>query len=85
MSLIVDFNDMKKQMRADQDKLIESMTEALIAYSLSREREFTDQQYVESIIKVAKKNGYRFKPMIKAFIKILDIFLYFRPNCIIHI
>ena len=68
-SRFTDFNDMKRQLRDRTDQMIESMVESLIAYSLSRESEFTDEDYVEAMVQVAKKNGYRFKPMIKAFVK----------------
>ncbi|MEM7392622.1 MAG: DUF1588 domain-containing protein [Verrucomicrobiota bacterium] len=64
-----DFNDMKKKLRSQTDQMVESMLESLIAYSLSRESEFTDETYVEEMVKVARENGYQFKPMLKAFIK----------------
>jgi len=49
--------------------MVASMLESLIAYSLSRESEFTDETYVEDMVKVARDNGYQFKPILKAFIK----------------
>ena len=64
-----DFNDMKKKLRSKKDQMVASMLESLIAYSLSRESEFTDETYVEEVVKVARDNGYQFKPILKAFIK----------------
>ena len=63
-----DFNDMKKKLRSKKDQMVGSMLESLIAYSLSRESEFTDETYIEEMVKVARDNGYRFKPILKAFI-----------------
>jgi hypothetical protein len=64
-----DFNDMKKKLRSKKDRMVGSMLESLIAYSLSRESEFTDETYIEEMVKVARDNGYQFKPILKAFIK----------------
>ena len=64
-----DFNDMKKKLRLKKDQMVKSMLESLIAYSLSRESEFTDETYIEEMVKVAQDNGYQFKPILKAFIK----------------
>lgn len=63
------FMDMKVKLMSHKDKMIEGMVEALIAYSLSRESEFSDQDFVEEMVQVCKENGYRFMPLLKSFIK----------------
>lgn len=63
-----DYQDMKSKLMLHKDKMIEGMSEALIAYGLSRESEFSDQGFVEDLVKVCRENAYSFKALLKAFI-----------------
>ncbi len=63
-----DFNAMKRLLMRDRDSMIESMVESLIAYSLGREAEFSDQDYVEDVVARTRENGYRFSSLVKAFV-----------------
>ena len=63
-----DFASMKQELLKNQDKMVESMIEGLIKYGLGREQEFSDQDFVEELLSEAKKNDYRFKPLLKAFL-----------------
>ena len=63
-----DFSGLKAQLMKNKDGMIESMVEALIKYALGREQEFSDQEFIESLVKVAQKNDYKFKPVLVAFL-----------------
>ena len=63
-----DFAGLKAQLMKNKDGMIESMIEALIKYALGREQEFSDQDFIESLVKVAQKNDYKFKPVLVAFL-----------------
>ena len=63
-----DFAGLKSQLMKHKDAMVESMIEALIKYGLGREQEFSDQDFVEELLKVTKENGYRFKPLMIAFL-----------------
>ena len=63
-----DFVSMKQELLKNQDKMVESMIEGLIKYGLGREQEFSDQDFIEELLLEAKKNDYRFKPLLKAFL-----------------
>ena len=64
-----DFNEMKSKLMTHKDKMIEGIVEALIAYSLNRESEFSDQDFVEEMVNETRENSYSFKALLKAFIK----------------
>ena len=63
-----DFAGMKRQLLRHRDQMIESMTEALIAYGLGRESEFSDQDFIDSVVTDTKSGGYRFRALLKAFV-----------------
>ena len=67
-SKFADFDGLRQELLKRQDKMIESMIESLIKYGLGREQEFSDQDFVQELMTVAKANDYRFKPLLKAFI-----------------
>ena len=62
------FQDMKSKLMTHKNKMIEGMVEALIAFGLSRESEFSDQTFIENLVQECSKNEYKFKPLLKAFI-----------------
>lgn len=64
-----DFSGMKAQLAEHRDAMIESMVEALIAYSFGREHEFSDQDFVASVVDETKSNGYRFRDLLKSFVR----------------
>ena len=63
-----DFASMKAELMQRKHKMVESMVEALIKYGLGREQEFSDLDFVDGLMKVAKENDYRFKPLLTAFL-----------------
>lgn len=63
-----DAKEMKTRLLDHKDRMIQSMVEALIAYSLSRESEFTDQDFIDRVVKHARDKGYRLKPLLRAFV-----------------
>jgi len=63
-----DFAGLKSQLMNHKDAMVMSMIEALIKYGLGREQEFSDQDFVESLLKTTKENGYKFKPLLIAFL-----------------
>ena len=63
-----DFAGLKIQLMKHKESMIESMIEALIKYGLGREQEFSDQDFVESLLQVSRENDYRFKPLLIAFL-----------------
>ena len=63
-----DFKTMKSELLMRKEKMVESIVEALIKYGLGREQEFSDLDFVDGLMKVAKENDYRFKPLLVAFL-----------------
>lgn len=63
-----DFAGMKSQLLGHRDSMIESMVEALIAYSLGRESEFSDREFVDSVVSDTRASDYRFRALLKAFV-----------------
>lgn len=63
-----DFAEMKSHLLDHRDAMIESMVEALIAYSLGRESEFSDREFIDSVVADTKANGYRFRALLRALV-----------------
>ena len=63
-----DFAAMKRELLKHRDAMIESMVEALIAYSLGRESEFSDQDFVEAVVSETRDSDYQFRALLKAFV-----------------
>lgn len=64
-----DFVELKSHLMGYRDDMVESMVEALIAYSLGRESEFSDRDFIDRVAADTKANGYRFRDLLKSFIR----------------
>ena len=45
------------------------MVEGLIAYALGREAEFSDQEFIDSVVRETRDDDYRFRTLLKAFVR----------------
>jgi len=59
---------MRKGLLQHTDRMIESIVESLVAYSLSRESSFSDQEVVARMVRHSRESGYRLPPLLKAFV-----------------
>ncbi len=48
--------------------MIESMVKSLIAYGLSRESGFSDQDFADHVVAYTRDNNYHFSALLKAFV-----------------
>ena len=64
-----DFSEMKQRLLGHRDAMIESMVEGLIAYALGREAEFSDQEFIDSVVRETRDDDYRFRTLLKAFVR----------------
>jgi hypothetical protein len=64
-----DFMEMKHHLLTRQDRMIESMVGALIAYSLGRDAEFSDRDFIEDVARQTRASGYQFRALLKAFVR----------------
>jgi hypothetical protein len=60
---------MKQHLLGHRDAMIESMVEGLIAYALGREAEFSDQEFIDSVVRETRDDDYRFRTLLKAFVR----------------
>ena len=63
------FAEMKQHLLGHRDAMIESMVEALIAYSLGRESEFSDREFIGDVVAETRVSEYRFRALLKAFVQ----------------
>ena len=59
---------MKKHLLAHRDEMIRSIVKSLIAYGLGRESEFSDQDFIDEVVRHTRKNDYRFSALVQAFV-----------------
>jgi len=64
-----DFAEMKQHLLRHREAMVRSMAEGLIAYALGREAEFSDQEFIDSVVREARGADYRFRPLLKAFVR----------------
>ena len=64
-----DFSEMKQHLLGHREAMIHSMVEGLIAYSLGREAEFSDQEFIDSVVRETRGADYRFRALLKAFVR----------------
>lgn len=64
-----DFSEMKQHLLGHRDAMIHSMVQGLIAYALGREAEFSDQEFIDSVVRETRGDDYRFRTLLKAFVR----------------
>ena len=64
-----DFAEMKQHLLRHREAMVRSMVEGLIAYALGREAEFSDQEFIDYVVREARGADYRFRPLLKAFVR----------------
>jgi hypothetical protein len=64
-----DFSEMKRHLLGHREAMIHSVVEGLIAYALGREAEFSDQEFIDSVVRETRGADYRFRALLKAFVR----------------